>query len=441
MASGGVTERRSLAAILVAAAMSAVTVPARAEEPIAIVGGTVHTLAGPPIEGATVVVEDGLIVAVGRDVAVPDGARVIDAAGLVVVPGFFDAMSTLGLSEISSLSATQDAVELGSWNPQLLTLTAINPASEHIAVARANGVTHAGVVPSGSTYGIPGRASAIDLDGWTVEQMTLEPEIGVVVTWPDMATRRFDRATARFSDRSFKEAKEEYDARVKEIRGWFEAARRYRAAMEAGTTPAGDRRLAGLTEVLDRRLPLLVRANSERQIRGAVAFAAEESLRMVLLGGQEAWRVADLLAEKKIPVILGPTQSLPPREDDPYDRPYALPGYLRAAGVEVAISTFGASASFSLPYEAGQAVAFGLPREEGLAAISRWPAEILGLGDSIGTLEPGSIASLIVAAGDPLEIQTRIVHVMIHGRLVDLASKHTRLYELYQARPLPEKTD
>jgi imidazolonepropionase-like amidohydrolase len=409
---------------------------------IAIVGGTVHTLAGPPIEQGTVVVGGGVIVAVGRDVAVPSGARVIDAAGLVVAPGFFDAMSTIGLSEIGSLAATQDTVELGAFNPHLLALAAINPASEHVAVARANGVTHAGSAPASPGYGIPGRASAVHLDGWTVEEMTLEPEIGVVVTWPDLVTRRFDRATARFSDRPFTEARKEYDERVAEIRGWIEAARRYQAAMAAPATarPDPDLRLEGLVDVVAGRLPLLVRADREREVRDAVAFAAEESLRMVLVGGRESWRVADLLAEKQIPVILGPTQVLPPREDDPYDRSFALARDLRAAGVMVAISSFGAAASFTLPYEAAQAVAFGLPWEEGLAAISQRPAEILGLADRIGTLEPGMIANLIVTSGDPLEIRTRVVQVLVRGRPVDLATKHTRSYERYRARPLASKT-
>ena len=419
-----------------------------ADDSIAIVGGTVHTLSGPPVENGTVIVRGETIAAVGGEVEVPAGARILDASGLVVVPGFFDAMSTIGLSEISSLSATQDTVELGAFNPHLLALEAVHPASEHIPVARANGVTHAGTSPAGSGYGIPGRASAIHLDGWTVEDMAIARDVGVVVTWPDLVTRRFDRATARFADRPFTEAKKEYDERVGEIRAWIDAARRYALAREAGAREAKgaphappDLRLAGLADVVAGRLPLLVRAGDPRQIRDAVAFAGEESLRMILVGGRESSRVADLLAENEIPVILGPPQALPAREDDAYDSPYALASALRSAGVEFAISTFGASASFSLPYEAAQAVAFGLPWEDGLKAITTWPAQILGVADRLGTIEPGKIANLIVTDGDPLEIRTRVVHVLVRGQVVELETKHTRSYERWRSRPLPAKTE
>jgi imidazolonepropionase-like amidohydrolase len=416
-------------------------------EPIAIVGARVNTLAGPPIDHATVVVRAGSIVAVGAGAGVPSGARVLEGEGLVVTPGFFDAMSTLGLSEIPSVAATQDTAELGAWNPHLRALDAVNPASEHILVARANGVTHAGTAPAGTTasgigYGIPGRASAIRLDGWTNQEMAIAPEIGVVLTWPSLVTRRFDPASARFSDRPFAEAKKEYDDRIAELRSWLASARRYASASRTGKTSRtpNDLRLAGLADVAQGRLPILVRADRERQIREAVDFAAGESLRMILIGGKEAWRVAPLLAEKKVPVILGPTQDLPLEEDDPYDRPFTLARDLRAAGVQIAISTFGAMASFTLPYEAGQAVAFGLPWDDGVAAITRAPAEIFGLGDRLGTLEPGKVANLIVTDGDPLEIRTRVLHVMIDGRWVDLANKQSRSYERYRSRPLPVAT-
>ena len=173
--------RRSRALALAALAPSTRSPPTPTpSQPIAFVGGLVHTLAGPAIEGGTVVVRAGAIVAVGAAIEVPAGARVIDAEGLVIAPGFFDSMSTLGLSEIPSVAATQDTAELGAWNPHLRALDAVNPASEHILVARANGVTHAGAAPAGSGYGIPGRAAAIRLDGWTNQEMAIAPEIGVV---------------------------------------------------------------------------------------------------------------------------------------------------------------------------------------------------------------------------------------------------------------------
>jgi imidazolonepropionase-like amidohydrolase len=285
-------------------------------------------------------------------------------------------------------------------------------------------------------YGMPGRASAIQLDGWTHDEIALASDVGVVTTWPELVTRRYDRATTRFADRPYGEAKKEYDDRVAEIRGWLDAARRYAAAQSArqAARPRPDLRLAALVDVIERRLPILVRADGERQIRDAVALAGEESLRLIVVGGQGAAPVAALLAERKVPVILGPTQRLPREDDEAYDAPYTLARDLRAAGVVIAISTFGASAAATLPYEAGQAVAFGLSWEDGLAAISRAPAEILGLGDRLGTLEPGKIANLIVTGGDPLEIRTPVLHVMIGGRLVDLENKQSRSYQRYRTR-------
>jgi imidazolonepropionase-like amidohydrolase len=433
----------ALLALLATPPVRGVASDVAAAETIAIVGGRINTLAGPPIDSGTVLVRGALVVAVGADVAVPADARVIDAHGATLSPGFFDSMSTLGLSEISSVAATQDSAELGAWNPHLRALDAVNPASEHLLVARANGVTHAGAAPASresNGYGMPGRACAIQLDGWTHQEMALAPDLGLVVTWPDLVTRRYDRASARFADRPFAEAKKEYDDRVAEIRGWLEAARRYEAALSAwpsarSSPPRPDLRLAALIDAIEGRLPVLVRADDERQIRDAVALAVEESLRLVIVGGREAAGVAALLAERKVPVILGPTQRLPGREDDAYDAPYALPRDLRAAGVVIAISTFGASVSATLPYEAGQAVAFGLPWEEGLAAITRAPAQILGLGDRLGTIEPGKIANLIVTDGDPLEIRTQVLHVMIGGRLVALENKQSRSYQRYRSPP------
>jgi imidazolonepropionase-like amidohydrolase len=155
---------------------------------------------------------------------------------------------------------------------------------------------------------------------------------------------------------------------------------------------------------------------------------------MILAGGGEAWKVKDLLKEKNIPVILGPSQALPLEEDDPYDKPYSRAGELHAAGVRIAIATFNSSDSRTLPYEAGQAVGFGLPWEEALKAITLYPAQIFGLADRLGTIEPGKLANLVVTTGDPLEIRTEVKHVFIGGQPADRMNRHLRLYETYKKR-------
>ncbi len=401
----------------------------------AIRGAKIHTLAGPPIESGTVLIRSGKIAAVGPNVSVPSGAQVINARGLEVYPGLFDAISRLGLVEIGQVSATVDTTELGDYNPQLTAATAVHPASEHIPVARANGVTHAISAPQGGV--MSGRGSAIHLNGWTIEEMLIEPSAALVLNWPSLQTGSFDFSTFSVRRRPFNEAKREYEKKVEELRDWLVRARHYAQAVEKGSPEKFERdlKLEALVPVVNGELPVLVLANSERDIKNAVKFCQEEKLKIILAGGAEAWKVKDLLKEKNIPVILRPTQSLPADEDDPYDKPFSNAGELHAAGVKIAFATFNSSDSRTLPYEAANAVPYGLPWEEALKAITIYPAEMLGLGDRLGTIEAGKIANLVVTNGDPLEITTEFRYVFINGQQVSTDNRHRQLYEKYRARP------
>jgi imidazolonepropionase-like amidohydrolase len=393
-------------------------------EVYAIRGVKVHTLTGPPIEGGTVLIRDGKIVE--------------------VYPGLIDSVSRLGLTEVGAVRATVDTVELGDFNPHLLAATAVHPSSEHIPVARANGVTHAVSAPGSggggfrrsAAAGIPGQASLIHLSGWTIEEMAIEPSVGMMLNWPTLETRTFDFSTFSIQERPFKEVKEEYDDKVAEFGRWFDAARHYAQAADKGSPDRfdPDQKLAALARVVEGELPLMILAQDDRGIEDAVAFAEEKKVRMILLGGAEAWKVKDLLKEKDIAVILGPTQSLPREEDEPYDKPFTNAAELHEAGVKIAFATFNSSASRTLPYEAGQAVAFGLPWEEAVKAITLRPAEILGVADRLGTIEVGKVANVIVTDGDPLEIQTGVEYVFIRGELTSTDNKHLELYETYRAR-------
>ena len=416
---------------------------AQEEETWLIRNARIHTLVegAAPIESGSILIRDGRIVEIG-EIAAPAGATVMDAAGLDVYPGMMDSVSQLGLTEIGAISATVDTTELGEMNPHLKAATAIHPASEHLPVARANGITHAVVAPGrlggfgGGGSGISGQASIVHLDGWTVEEMDIEPSAGMVLSWPTYSTRSFDPATFRPGRRSFREAEEEYDRAVAELGEVLDAARRY-AAAEGGARKR-DIRLAALGPVVGGEMPLLVIAQGEREIRRAVGFTQEQGVRMMLLGGRDAWKVKELLAEADIPVILGPTQRLPGEEDAAYDRPFTTPGELHEAGVTVAFATFGSSNSRLLPYEAGHAVGYGLPQEEAVRAITSTPARLFGLDEDLGTIEEGKIANLIVVNGDPLEIRTEVRHVFVNGVPVPLDNRHLSLYEKYRARPRPE---
>jgi imidazolonepropionase-like amidohydrolase len=409
-------------------------------------GATVHTLARAPIESGSVLLRDGVIVEVGASVAVPEGAAVIDATGLHVYPGLVDAFSRLGLTEVGAVAATVDVNELGSWNPHLAAYEAIHPASEHIPVARANGITHAVTAPGsgggffgGGAAGIPGQAALIHLDGWTVEEMAVERSLAMVIQWPAIRTVSFDFVTFQRTERPFTEAKKEYDERLQELDSWLEAAQHYRQAVERGDPAKFERdvQLEHLARTLGGGLPVIVVAEDKRSIESALEFAERYELRVVLAGARDARELKELLAEKGIPVILGPSQALPAQEDDPYYYPFSLAGELQGAGVRICFGTFNSADSRTLPYEAANTVPFGLPYEEALRAVTVNAAEILGVADRLGTIEPGKLGNLIITDGDPLEIQTQVQYVFIKGIPVDTDNRHRRLWERHRGRPQP----
>jgi imidazolonepropionase-like amidohydrolase len=427
-------------AVVLAAALFSVA-EAQTDDVVVIRGGKVHTLAGDPIDNGAIVIRSGRISEVGSasEISLPSGANVIDASGLEVFPGLMDSVSQLGMTEIGSTAATVDTVELGDFNPQLQARTAIHPASEHIPVARANGITHAVAVPGigrGGSFGIQGQASVVNLAGWTVEEMDVRPSVGMVLNWPTLSTQSFDPMTFSTRSRPFREVKEEYDERVTQLGEWIETARRYAREMESGEPGRSiDLALEAMVPVVTGELPVLVSADEERDIRNAVTFCKEKELRMVLLGGRDSWKLKELLSDENVPVILGPTLSLPATEDTPYDKPLTTAAELQQAGVRVVFATFGSSNSRLLPFEVGNAVAHGLPWEEGLKGVTVYAAEIFGIGDEVGTIEEGKRANLILTDGDPLEIRTQIKGLIIDGESTSLDNKHLELYEKYKARP------
>lgn len=426
-------------ALLTVGIVAAGSAPAADGKPgasvVAVRGGRVHTLAGPPIENGTVLIRGERIVAVGSAVRIPANALVIDATGLEVYPGLFDPISRLGLTEVGRVRATVDINELGDYNPQLVAATAVHPASEHIPVARANGITHAVTAPGGSV--LAGQASLIHLNGWTIEEMLIRRSVGMMVDWPTLQTRRFDPSTFRVRERPFREVKKEYDKKIAELEDWIEAARHYAQALAQGSPEKfeRDRKLEALVPVVEGELPIIVRANRARAIRDAVDFAEKNKLKLIIAGGAEAWKEKDLLKKKDIPVILRPTQALPGAEDEPYDKPFTNPGELHAAGIRIAFATFDSSDSRTLPYEAANAVPYGLPYEEALKGVTLYPAQILSVADQLGSIEQGKLGNLIVTSGDPLETTTQILHVLIKGQPVSTDNKHKRLYQKYRARP------
>lgn len=408
---------------------------AGADDTFLLRGGTVHPVSGPDIPNGAVLVRDGKIVEVGAKVAAPKGVRVIDIKGLHIYPGMIDSATEIGLSEISSVRETVDSMEIGDFNPQVRAIVAINPASEHIPVTRANGITSAIAAPTGAL--VAGQAALIHLDGWTWQEMAVRPAASMQLQFPVIQGR-----SSRYADRPgaartpFSELKRNYDRRLQQLHQFFEEARRYQQAKAAA--PAGfrpDVTYEAMLPVLDGKLPLVVHAVRERAIKDAIAFAEKEKLKIVISEATDAWKVTADLKARNIALILGPTLELPAEEDDPYDKPFTAPGELHKAGVKFAFGSFSTSFSRNLPYQAATAVAFGLPYEEGLKAVTLNAAEIWGVANEIGSIDKGKWADLIVTDGDPLETRTQLKMEFIRGKTVDLENKHHRLYEKYLNRP------
>jgi imidazolonepropionase-like amidohydrolase len=410
----------------------------------AITHAKLFTLAGPPIEDGILVIRDGKIAAVGTNVDVPAGAHVIDGKGLQVYPGLFDPVTQMGLSEVSAVSATVDTSETGAFNPDAVAAEAILPSSEHIPVTRAAGITEVLAVPAsggfnsrGSSNVLGGQASAIHLAGWTINDMLIKKSVAMVIDWPKIETQTLDFATFSRKPKPYADAKQERDKRVDELSEWLDNARHYAQAWGHGG-PAEYRRdlkLEALVPVVRGELPVLVFADRARDIRSAIEFCDKQKLKMILAGGAEAYKVKELLRAKGIPVVLQPTLTEPLDEDDPYDRLLTQPAELADARVKIAFGSFDNSFARRLGQQAANAVAYGLPYDEALKAVTLYPAQIFGLADQIGSLETGKIADVIVTNGDPLELTTDVRYLFIKGQLTATDNKHKALYEKYLDRP------
>lgn len=420
---------------LMPSGMASDTIPgAPQKKPVVLKNGIIHTVSGPPINDGMLIFDQGKIVEVGANLGIPENAEVIDLKGRDVWPSMIEANSQLGLTEIASVRATLDYAETGLLNPNVSAHVAVNPDSELIPVTRANGVLIALTSPIGGL--VAGKASVLQLDGWTYEDMTLKPDAAMVINWP--------RVTP-FGGRGFRppgapeaSAEEGSNQSLKTLRELFEQARVYQKARAAN--PADQRydiRLEAMIPVVEGRMPIYVSANRVREIQSAVSFAAEQKVRMILFGGADAEMCAELLRQHQVPVIIDSIHRAPARNHEAYDAAYTLPERLRRAGVKFCISGSSRAETYNvrnLPYQAATAVAYGLPYEDGVRAVTIYPAEILGIADRVGTLDKGKDATLFVSDGDPLETETQIEMAWIQGRKVDLNNRHRQLYEKYSEK-------
>jgi imidazolonepropionase-like amidohydrolase len=226
------------------------------------------------------------------------------------------------------------------------------------------------------------------------------------------------------------------DRAFKALADFCEEARAYEKARSADAASKPVPAWEAMRPFVRGERPLVIHADDARQMRAAVHWADTNGWRIVIAGARDAWQIAPLLAQKKIPVIYEAVFARPERDTDPYDIHFSAPSVLHKAGVTVAISAADrTSALRNLPYVAAHAMAYGLPRAEALRAITLHPARILGVDDRLGSLEKGKDATFFASDGDILDVRANVQRMWIAGQEVSLESRHTRLYEKYRNRP------
>lgn len=394
--------------------------------PIAIIGGHVHPVDAADIENGCVLFVEGKITAIGdvASVELPQDTKRLDATGKHVYPGLVAGLTDIGLREISSIAASVDSAELGSTNPNVRSWVAFNPDSELIPVARANGILTAMVAPIGEM--MQGQSAVLSMDGWAASDMLVLAPAGMCVAWQSLEpTERVDKTRI--------EAREK---QLKNLDKLLDQARRYEQAKDHGK----DLVLESLLPVIRGEIPLIVQANRKPEIESAVAYAVNRKLKIMIQGGFEAEECAELLIKHDVPVILPGTLRLPMHRHDPYDAPYTLPARLSKAGVRYCISgeksgyPSGATNLRNLPYQAAKAVAHGLSPDNALRAITLSAAEIIGVGNRVGSLSVGKDATFMIVDGDILEMSSNVTHAWIQGRQVDLGNRHRTLFEKYEKK-------
>jgi len=390
---------------------------------IAIVGGTLHPVTSPVLKDATLLIQDGRIIAMGKDVEVPASAIRIDASGQHVWPGLISLNTQVGIAEIDSIKATQDQSEIGGNQPDLSVTRSINADSAYIDVTRSNGITRNQTVPR-SRGPLRGQSAVVRLHGDTWEEMTQVASDMLHIGFPRTGNRA--------------EKKEESQA-VKDLKDVFEEAREYgrlqrEARADGLSQPPFRSRLEARAPYALGEKRIALHVSNAQSILFALKFIKDEELDAVLYGVAEGWKVASAIAEAGVACVVGPVLDTVGSDYDPYDAAYANAAVLRRAGVQLAITTADTSNARNLPFHAGFAAAYGLPKEEALRAITFYPAKILGLESELGSLLPGKRADIVITDGDIMEATSHVSTILIDGEPVDVGNRQTRLYDYYHER-------
>ena len=432
------TAKHLLQSACTAALFSAVTLTAWAQptpghdqsRSILILGATAHLGTGDVLEDCAVGFRNGEIDYVGRSFQVNRQKYddILDATGQHLYPGFIVTNTTLGLQEIGAVRATQDQYEVGTFRPNVRSVIAFNTDSEIPPTVRTNGVLMGQITPRGGV--VSGSSGVVHFDGWNWEDAAIAMVDGIHLNWP--STHHRHRSDGKIDI----QRRKTYDQQKHEIDRFFGEAQAYAAAPRGSVT---DVRHEGMRGLFDGSLCLYVHTNDARAITEAVHFKRDLGIeRMAIVGGYDAYLVADLLRENDVAVMLQSVHSLPRFADDDVDLPFKLPKLLMDEGLTVALQVdkrMTEMNSRNLPFYAGTARAYGLTEEQAIQALTRNPARILGIDDQVGTLERGKTATLFLSEGDALDMRTNsLTHAWIEGREIDLDNRQRQLYRKFQTK-------
>src|SRR5574343_129528 len=397
---------------------------------ILIIGAKAHLGNGEVIENSLISIIDGKIATIG-DATVMKPTKhdiVIDASGKHVYPGFIAPNSTLGLVEIDAVRASDDESEIGEFNPHVRSIIAYNTESVVTETTRPNGVLLAKITPRGGR--ISGTSSIVQLDAWNWEDAIIKENDGIHLNWP----RSYSR-TGWWAEPGGIEANKNYEPQIKTIQDYFDNAFAYLNTKNSKK----DIPFEAMKGIQNGEKKLYIHVNGEKEIIDAVLFKKKNNIKnMVIVGGYYAFKVATLLKENNVAVLLKRVHDLPLLEDEDVNLPYKNAKLLVDAGVLVGLENAGDMERMqtrNLPFYAGTCAAWGLSKEQALQLITENTAKILGIDNQYGTLESGKSATLFISEGDPLEMKTNVISfAFIDGRQISLQSHHTELYERYKGK-------
>lgn len=392
---------------------------------------TVHTGTGIKINQGLVGVQGDKIILVENALTYSlDKSQwdtIIDLRGKHIYPAFFAPNSKLGLTEIDAVRATNDFDEVGIFNPHVRALIAFNSDSKVNATVKTNGVLYTQSTPQGGI--ISGASSIMELEAWNWEDAAVKVDEGIHLNWPSTL-----QGGGWWAEPAPKEKNKNYSKQVKQIEDFFKAAKSYSEDYENF-----DQRYAAMKSLFDGNTRLYIHADELKALTDVIDFVEEYDIQFpVIIGGYDTHLIARQLVDKKIPVIIKGGHTLPQNDDDPVDLPYRLPKLLSDAGVMFCIQNSGSMETMNsrnIPFLAGTAMAYGLTEEEAVASVSLNSAKIMGVGESLGSIEEGKIASLFVSDGNALDMRTNnVILAMIGGNYIALTNHQLELYQRYKKK-------